>query len=128
MPQKNTSSIVDTLLRHEDAWCKAMGYFNPYLDPFKNHLRGDVPVYDSACYDKYPKHQFVYDKLWVAQSQGLEAGMVGDLLRDGSGPSRSLALPCHASSHYAPRANSPPSLGSGRWLPMWLFAAWPFEV
>lgn len=87
MPQKNTSSIVDTLLRHEDAWCKAMGYFNPYLDPFKNHLRGDVPVYDSACYDKYPKHQFVYDKLWVAQSQGLEAGMVGDLLRDGQSPS-----------------------------------------
>ncbi len=82
MPQKNTSTIIDTLLRYEEPWCEAMGYFNPYLDPFQHHLRGDVPVYDGACYDKYEKQRFVYDKLWVAQSQGIPAGPVTELLRD----------------------------------------------
>lgn len=81
MSDKSSSSFIDFLLRHEEQWCQMMNYFNPYLDPFRNHLQGDVPVYDGACYDRYPEHRFVYDKLWVAQTQGIKAGLVTDLLK-----------------------------------------------
>tara|TARA_B100002051_G_scaffold274511_1_gene315854 strand:+ start:1249 stop:2400 length:1152 start_codon:yes stop_codon:yes gene_type:complete len=67
------------VMEHDESWCRRMGYFNPYLDPFENHLEGDVPVYDSACFESYPDHNFVYDKLWVASSQGIEAGTLVDL-------------------------------------------------
>ena len=56
-----------------------MGYFNPYLDPFKYHLTNKVPVYDKHAYNKYPNHNFVYDKLWVAKSQNLNSGKLEEL-------------------------------------------------
>ena len=69
--------IRDWLLRKEEAWCDALGIFNPYMDPFESHLRGDVPVYDGQAYDLYPDHRFVYDKLGVATTQGLAGGVLG---------------------------------------------------
>ena len=59
-------------------WCKLMGYHNPYLDPFNHHLYGDIAVSDAGAYERYPDHAFVYDKLWVARSQGLRCGLVGE--------------------------------------------------
>ena len=82
MSCKSSSTIIDALLRHDEAWCSFMGYFNPYLDPFEHHLRGDVPVYDGGCYERYKDQRFIYDKLWVAKSQGLHAGLVSRLLDD----------------------------------------------
>lgn len=70
---------LNYLLRNDEKWCKAMGYFNPYLDPFQNHLRGSIPIYDLNSYRMYPNHNFVYDKLWVAQSQNLPAGELENL-------------------------------------------------
>jgi hypothetical protein len=81
MPVHNHSALVEFLLSCDESWCQVMGYFNPYLDPFENHLQGDVPVYDGDCYDRYPHHRFVYDKLWVAASQELPSGTVEDLLQ-----------------------------------------------
>lgn len=86
MPDKNAGGFIDFLLRHEERWCEAMNFFNPYLDPFQHHLRGDVPVYDGACYDRYPKHRYVYDKLWVARSQDIPSGLVSDLLASKEAP------------------------------------------
>jgi len=74
------TSTLHYLLRNDEKWCKAMGFFNPYLDPFENHLRGSIPIYDLNCYRYYPKHNYVYDKLWVAESQKLTAGKLDDLL------------------------------------------------
>ena len=62
---------ITNLLNHDEEWCKKMGFFNPYLDPFDNHLRGDLPIYDGEAYKMYPNHNYVYDKLWVAESQKL---------------------------------------------------------
>tara|TARA_Y100000768_G_scaffold388792_1_gene387230 strand:+ start:1148 stop:2323 length:1176 start_codon:yes stop_codon:yes gene_type:complete len=70
---------INYLLRNDENWCKAMGYFNPYLDPFKNHLRGSIPIYDLNSYRMYPNHNKVYDKLWVAQSQNLPSGELENL-------------------------------------------------
>ena len=79
----NNFRIIKHLLKYEESWCNLMGYFNPYIDPFKNHLTDKVPVYDKQAYNKYPKYNFVYDKLWVAKSQDLNCGKLDELINKG---------------------------------------------
>ena len=67
------------MLSKEKSWCKLMGYFNPYIDPFKFHLTSNMPVYDGKAYKKYPEYNFVYDKLWIIKSQGLMGGKLEDV-------------------------------------------------
>lgn len=71
--------IFSFLLENDVEWCEFMDYFNPYEDPFKYVLSNSVPVYDKSAYDKYPKHNFVYDKLFIAKSQGIEAGKLENI-------------------------------------------------
>ena len=73
------SSIVKKILEYDDAWCNALGIFNPYLDPYKVHFTKDLPMYDIAAYNKYPKHRFVYDKLFIAQTQKIQCGLLSQL-------------------------------------------------
>lgn len=75
----SSKPFIKTLLQHEDSWCKFMRFFNPYLDPFKNHLTNKMPVFDGQCYIRYPQHKFVYDKLWIVKSQGLKGGKLETL-------------------------------------------------
>ena len=71
---------ISYLLANDEEWCKKMGFFNPYLDPFKNHLRGELPIYDGEAYRMYPQYNYVYDKLWVAKSQKLKCGPLEDIV------------------------------------------------
>jgi len=71
--------MIWSLMKKEDAWCKYMGYFNPYIDPFTHHLSNKLPFFDMAAYKRYPNYQFVYDKLWVIKSQGLKGGKLEEL-------------------------------------------------
>jgi len=64
---------------YEDKWCNFMGYFNPYIDGFKTHLTDKMPFYDKECYERYPRYQNVYDKLWIVKSQGLQGGRLEKL-------------------------------------------------
>ncbi len=89
MSDNNDTSFFNDL---EERWCTALRIFNPYIDPFDNHLHGDIAVYDSVCYEEYPEHNFVYDKLWIAEDQGLQAGTVRDLHREDAAPMPSLPL------------------------------------
>jgi len=73
------SFLFNKLFSKEEAWCKLMGYFNPYIDPFKFHLTSNMPVYDGKAYAKYPDYKFVYDKLWIIKSQGLMGGKLEDV-------------------------------------------------
>lgn len=73
------AGIVNRLLQYEEKWCKLMGFFNPYIDPFTSHLTSNMPVYDGKAYEKYPDYNFVYDKLWIIKSQGLMGGKLEDL-------------------------------------------------
>jgi hypothetical protein len=79
---KKNQSWLNTILKYEDQWCDFWGIFNPYLDPYK-HMKfsKELPMYDLTAYHKYPKHNFVYDKLWVCKSQGLICGLVKDINR-----------------------------------------------
>ena len=74
------SELLKLLMSYEEKWCKTMGYFNPYIDGFKTHLTDKMPFYDKECYERYPRYQFVYDKLWIVKSQGLAGGRLEKLI------------------------------------------------
>ena len=42
-----------------------------HVDPFETSFTKKLPMFDKRAYHLYPKYNFVYDKLWVAQSQDL---------------------------------------------------------
>lgn len=70
---------VENLLGYDNEWCKKMGFFNPYVDPFKYHFSPKIPTLDKKAYDKYQEHNWVYDKLLIARSQGIQCGELEDL-------------------------------------------------
>jgi hypothetical protein len=72
----DTSSKV---LKYDIKWCKMMNYTNPYIDPYKYHFSKNMPYFDIEAYKKYPKYNWVYDKLYIAQSQGLMCGKLETL-------------------------------------------------
>ena len=74
-----TDSYFKKILKYELQWCKTMGYFNPYIDPFNDFISKKIPDFDGQAYNRYPKYQFVYDKLWVMKSQGLICGRLEKL-------------------------------------------------
>jgi len=80
---------IKNLLKYEESWCKTMGFFNPYLDPFKNHLTNKVPIYDKHAYKIYPHHNQVYDKLWISKTQQLNCGKLEEL----NGTENSMTYP-----------------------------------
>tara|TARA_B100001059_G_scaffold225960_1_gene253754 strand:+ start:47 stop:1177 length:1131 start_codon:yes stop_codon:yes gene_type:complete len=65
---------IKQLSKYEIQWCNIMGFMNPYVDPFEYFISKKIPDFDGQAFYKYRDHNFVYDKLWVAQSQGLLAG------------------------------------------------------
>ena len=71
--------LFKSLMPYEERWCSMMGYFNPYIDGFKTHLADKMPFFDKACYQRYPRYQNVYDKLWIVKSQGLAGGRLEKL-------------------------------------------------
>lgn len=62
----------------DKAYCQLLGIFNPYQ---ANAYRLDAtfPRYDGPAFKKNPRHNFVYDKLFVAQSQNMRAGPLAEL-------------------------------------------------
>ena len=72
-------SLLQSILNKEEKWCKLMGYRNPYLDPFNFHITSSVKTGDRSAYKRYPENRHVYDKLLVAQSQGLRCGKLEEL-------------------------------------------------
>jgi hypothetical protein len=76
------STLLKYILRHDESWCNMLGIFNPYIDPFPVNYVSEVPMYDLTAYEKYPHHNFVYDKLWIAKSQGIACGVIDVLTKD----------------------------------------------
>ena len=37
-----------------------MGFFNPYVDPFKYFISKNIPDFDGEAFMKYKNHNFVY--------------------------------------------------------------------
>jgi len=55
-----------------------MNFFNPY-DIYPYQLTSTIPNYDKPAFRKYKEHNYVYDKLFVATSQGIMAGILDEL-------------------------------------------------
>lgn len=68
-----------TIVKYEIPWCNMMGFFNPYSDPFRHFISKNIPDFDNQAFYKYKEHNFVYDKLWVARSQGMMCGELKNL-------------------------------------------------
>lgn len=73
------SDTSSKILKYDIKWCQIMNYTNPYIDPFKYHFSKNMPYFDIEAYKKYPKYNWVYDKLYIAQSQGLMCGKLKEL-------------------------------------------------
>lgn len=67
------------LIIYDDSWCNLMGFFNPYTDPFKKSFTKKLPMFDKRAFNLYPKYNFVYDKLWIAESQELSCGKIENI-------------------------------------------------
>ena len=65
---------LKTIVKYEVPWCRTMGFFNPYIDPFETFISKEIPDFDYQAFKKYTEHNFVYDKLWIAKSQDLACG------------------------------------------------------
>jgi hypothetical protein len=76
---ENRSNIIKKFLALDIPWCNLMGYKNPYVDDFDHFITKNIPDFDGQAYRRYPKYKFVYDKLWVAKSQGLMCGTLDSL-------------------------------------------------
>ncbi len=84
----NIQSNIQTMLKYEIPWCKFMGFFNPYVDPFEHFISKEIPDFDGQAFYKYTKYNFVYDKLWISKSQGLMCGELDNLKEN-----KSIKLP-----------------------------------
>ncbi len=75
----NIENIIKKILKYEIPWCNMMGFFNPYVDPFQYFISKNIPDFDGQAFYKYTDHNFVYDKLLIAKSQGVLAGELTNL-------------------------------------------------
>jgi len=62
----------------DEAYCKALGIFNPYK-ALKHRITNDLPRFDAQAYRQNPQYQFTYDKLFIAESQGMKCGTLDSL-------------------------------------------------
>jgi hypothetical protein len=66
------------LQRLDDVYSKALGIFNPYK-ALKHRITNDLPRFDAQAYRMNPHYRFAYDKLFIAQSQGMKCGTLESL-------------------------------------------------
>ena len=74
--------IYKYLVKYDNNWCKLMGFFNPYTDPFDTLFIKKIPMFDKQAFNMYPKYNFVYDKLWICQSQKINCGTLQSITKD----------------------------------------------
>ena len=65
--------------KYDNLWCKMMNYDSIYISAFDHPLSYHLEPYDLGAYKRYPKHNFVYDKLWIAKSQDLACGRIENI-------------------------------------------------
>ena len=79
-------SVLSGLMKHDKAYSKAFGIFNPYTDAFDYRITKSMPEFDMQAYQEFPNHQFVYDKLFIAKSQNMKGGELNELANSSKDP------------------------------------------
>ena len=73
------SHLFKPILKYEKDWCNIMGFKLPNMNNNDIKLTTNLPKFDITAYNKYPEHNFVYDKLYIAKSQNLKCGKFEDI-------------------------------------------------
>ena len=60
-------------------WCDIIQIHNPYVYSWNKLLTYDVPAFDKQAFNKYPLHNYIYDKLFIAQSQNINSGLLSNI-------------------------------------------------
>ena len=74
------SPVIEYILSFENQWCNKMNIYNPYSDPWPIKISKNMPDFDGQTLRKYRKHNYVYDKLLIARTQGIHCGTMDSLL------------------------------------------------
>jgi len=69
---------MNKLREFDQTYSSWLGIFNPY-NTFPYRLDPKIPKFDLVAYKKNPRYRFVYDKLYVTQSQQLDGGTLDEL-------------------------------------------------
>lgn len=77
----NISNFYKSLLRYDLRWCEMLNIKNPYDNPNNILFSDKVPIFDGQAAKLNKEYDYVYDKLWVANNQGLKSGKLEDLLK-----------------------------------------------
>jgi hypothetical protein len=67
--------------KFDSMYTSALRIFNPYK-VFPYPISRTIPIYDMQAYKLNPKYQFVYDKLFIVQSQHIKGGELKDVPKD----------------------------------------------
>ena len=73
--------VKSVIVSPEPHWSKLLRIQNSYIDPWEINIMKGVPEFDNEAFLKYENHNFVYDKLWIAESQGLQCGKLDNLIK-----------------------------------------------
>lgn len=79
MPEK-LHPLIEYLLSYENKWCTVMDIYNPYGDPWPIKISKNMPDFDGQAFRKYRSHNYIYDKLFIAKTQGIHCGTLESLL------------------------------------------------
>lgn len=79
MPEK-LNPLIESILSFEAKWCDSLNIYNPYNDPWPIKISKNMPDFDGQAFRKYRNHNFIYDKLYIAQSQGIQSGTLNQLI------------------------------------------------
>jgi hypothetical protein len=67
--------------KYDAAYSSALQIFNPYK-VFPYRISRKIPIYDMQAYKLNPSYRFVYDKLFIVQSQYIKGGELKDVPKD----------------------------------------------
>ena len=75
------SKIYKYFSQYELNWINTLRIKNTYVNPDNELFIKEVPIFDGQAKKKYPEYDYVYDKLWIANNQGLESGTLEEILK-----------------------------------------------
>lgn len=67
--------MIKSIKKYDKPYTEFLGIFNPY-NTFPYKIHSGLPKFDMSAYNLNPKYQFVYDKLFIAKSQSMAAGIL----------------------------------------------------
>ena len=102
MPEQ-LNPIIEKILSYEGKWCKNLKIYNPYNDPWPVKISRNMPDFDIQAFRKYRNHNFVYDKLYIAQSQGIRSGTLSEVVKSNN---KNLEFPIFIKPRYGHKSAS----------------------